>query len=114
MPIAARNEPLIQDLSVTDRSIEVRLRDGRSLSIPLEWSWRLSEASAEERANFLISGDGAYVHWPDLDEDLSAQGMLTGTPAPRPKRSTDPSSSEKKVRVVRKRSGSRSRRRAAD
>ena len=47
-------------------------------------SWRLLEASKEERQNFEISPSGYGVHWPDVDEDLSARGLLRGTPAPRP------------------------------
>lgn len=81
MRTAIHAEPLIRGLEVTDRAIVVQLVDGRVVSVPLDWSWRLSQATPAERTNFRISGDGAYVHWPDVDEDLSAQGMLTGTPA---------------------------------
>jgi Protein of unknown function (DUF2442) len=62
------------------------LVDGRTVSAPLAWSWRLSEATPEQRARYEIIGDGQGVHWPDIDEDLSAQGMLTGVPARRPKK----------------------------
>ncbi|MEZ4282165.1 MAG: DUF2442 domain-containing protein [Myxococcota bacterium] len=103
MRTATRDEPLIESLEVSDRAILVRLVDGRALSIPLEWSWRLSNATPAERANFSISGGGAFVHWPDLDEDLSAQGMLTGTPAPRPEADGSPASLAKsRIRVARK------------
>jgi len=47
--------------------------------------WRLAEATAEQRANYEIMGNGHGVHWPDIDEDISAEGMLYGVPAPRPK-----------------------------
>ena len=60
------------------------LRDGRTISVPLAWSWRLSEASPEQRANYEIIGDGQSIHWPEIDEDLSAEGMLHGIPAPNP------------------------------
>ena len=56
------------------------------MSVPLAWSWRLSEATPEQRAKFKILGDGIGIHWPDLDEDLSAQGFLTGGPARRPRK----------------------------
>ncbi len=59
--------------------------DGRTISVPLAWSWRLSEATPEQRANVRIIGNGQGAHWPDVDEDISAQGMLVGVPAPRPK-----------------------------
>lgn len=49
-------------------------------------SWRLSEATKEQRDNFKIIGDGIGVHWPDIDEDISAEGMLNGIPAGQPTR----------------------------
>ena len=79
------NEPRIKTMRVTDDAISAELRDGRVISVPLAWSWRLSEATAAQRAEFEIIGDGEGVHWPAIDEDLSAEGMLRGTPAPRPK-----------------------------
>lgn len=80
--------PKIKDVSVTDENITASLMDGRVISVPLEWSWRLAEATPEQRAHFEIIGDGHGIHWPDIDEDISAEGMLYGSPAPRPKRST--------------------------
>jgi hypothetical protein len=61
------------------------LVDGRTISIPLAWSWRLSDATPEQRTNYEIIGAGQGVHWPDIDEDISAEGMLHGFPARRPK-----------------------------
>jgi len=58
--------------------------DGRVLNVPLVWSWRLSEATAKQRARFELIGDGQGVHWPDVDEDISVEGMLHGVPAHRP------------------------------
>ena len=72
-------------LEVSDETIEAKLVDGRTISVPLAWSWRLSEATREQRQNFEIIGDGEGVHWPDVDEDISASGMLRGTPAPPPR-----------------------------
>jgi hypothetical protein len=87
MNTAAAAEPLIRDVQVTDEEIIAHLLDGRTISVPLAWSWRLSEATPEQRANFQIIGSGQGVHWPDVDEDISARGMLGGIPAPRPKQS---------------------------
>jgi hypothetical protein len=85
MSTAVSIEPRVKTVSVGDDRITFELVDGRTVSVPLAWSWRLSDATAEQRANFEIIGDGQGVHWPDFDEDLSAQGMLTGVPARRPK-----------------------------
>jgi hypothetical protein len=84
MSIAANlNEARIKSVEITDEEIVAHLIDGRTISVPLAWSWRLSEATAEERAHYEIIGDGHGIHWPDIDEDISAEGMLYGTPAPR-------------------------------
>lgn len=85
MSTAASIEPRIKAVAVTEDSIAFELVDGRAVSVPLAWSWRLSEATPKQRENFEILGDGQGVHWPDIDEDLSAQGMLTGSPARRPR-----------------------------
>lgn len=84
MSTVAVSEPRIKDLRVTDESIIATLVDGRTISVPLVWSWRLSEATPEQRNNFRLLGDGVGVHWPDVDEDISAAGMLSGVPARRP------------------------------
>lgn len=86
MNTVGSGEPRIKRLSVTEEAITAELEDGRVISVPLAWSWRLSEATPEQRSNFELIGGGLGVHWPDIDEDLSAHGMLDGTPAPRPKK----------------------------
>lgn len=85
MNTAASSEPRIVQIEVSDELITAHLTDGRVISVPLTWSWRLSEATAEARRNFRLIGDGEGVHWPDLDEDISASGMLSGVPAHRPR-----------------------------
>lgn len=72
----------LKDIEITEDTITAYLVDGRTISVPLVWSWRLSEATPEQRANYEIIGDGEGVHWPDIDEDISAEGMLYGKPAP--------------------------------
>ena len=81
-------EVRIRDIIVTDDTITAQLVDGRTISVPLAWSWRLSEATPKQRANWEIIGEGQGVHWPDVDEDISAEGMLYGIPAPRPRASS--------------------------
>ncbi len=77
-------EARIEGVSITEDTITACLVDGRMISVPLAWSWRLSEATPEQRAHYEIIGDGQGIHWPDIDEDIGAEGMLHGVPAPRP------------------------------
>ena len=84
MSTAANSDARIQRVLVTENEIIAHLEDGRVISVPLAWSWRLSEASPAQRAKFRIIGTGQGVHWPEVDEDISVEGMLHGTPAPRP------------------------------
>jgi len=84
MSIAASVEARIQAVSVTEDTITAQLVDGRTISVPLAWSWRLSEATPEQRAKFEIIGSGSGIRWPEVDEDISVEGMLHGVPARRP------------------------------
>ena len=84
MSIAVSTEARIRNVKVTSDTITANLVDGRVVSVPLAWSWRLSDATPAQRANFEIIGDGWGVHWPDVDEDISVEGMLHGVPARRP------------------------------
>ena len=86
MSIAVSTDTRVKEVSVNEELITFRLVDGRVVSVPLAWSWRLSEATPAQRSNFEIIGDGYGVHWPDVDEDLSVDGMLHGVPAPRPRK----------------------------
>jgi hypothetical protein len=64
-----------------DRLI-VDLMDGRTISVPLAWYPSLHAASSGQRANWEIAGGGYGIHWPEIDEDLSTEGLLRGAPAP--------------------------------
>jgi hypothetical protein len=77
----AASEPRIVALEVTDDAIVAHLADGRTISVPLAWSWRLANATTAQRRRFELIGNGEGVHWPDIDEDISAKGMLQGLPA---------------------------------
>ena len=83
MSTAVTVESRIDHVDVSDDTT-AHLVDGRVINVPLAWSWRLSEATPAQRANWELIGDGHGVHWPDIDEDLSADGMLNGVPARRP------------------------------
>jgi hypothetical protein len=77
-------EPRIKGIEIDEDTITAHLVDGRTISVPLAWSWRLSDATPAQRKNYQIIADGVGVHWPDIDEDISAEGMLSGIPARRP------------------------------
>jgi hypothetical protein len=89
MNTAVQTESRIRRVDVSEEAITAHLADGRVISVPLTWSWRLAEATPAQRANWELIGDGHGVHWPDVDEDISADGMLHGTPAPRPAGKSD-------------------------
>jgi hypothetical protein len=72
---------VVQALAVTDEALTVDLADGRTLSVPLAWYPRLLHANAAERANWRLIGRGEGIHWPDLDEDISVEGLLAGRPS---------------------------------
>jgi hypothetical protein len=86
MSTVVNTEARIQSVSVTDDTISAQLVDGRTISVPLAWSWRLSEATPEQRSRFEIIGTGSGIHWPEVDEDISVEGMLHGIPARQPRR----------------------------
>lgn len=78
----------VKDVRFADDSLAVDLVDGRTISVPLVWYPRLLDASAEQRQNWQVSAAGYGIHWPDVDEDLSTEGLLRGAPAaPEPARS---------------------------
>lgn len=81
MSTAVSNRPRMKKIEVSETLITAHLTDGRIISVPLTWSWRLSDATPEQRADYELMGDGDGAHWPDIDEDISVQGMLSGGPA---------------------------------
>lgn len=73
----------VLDVRFDDASLIVDLMDGRSISVPLAWYPRLLHASPAERAGWEKAGGGYGIHWPQIDEDLSTEGLLRGAPAPK-------------------------------
>ena len=71
-------EARAQNVVVTDDALVVELVDGRTISVPLAWYPRLAHGSAAERGHWRFIGDGEGIHWPDLDEDVSTEGLLAG------------------------------------
>jgi hypothetical protein len=77
----------VQHVTVTEDSLMVDLVDGRTVSVPLAWYPRLLHGQPEERANWRIIGQGEGIHWPELDEDISAENILLGQPSGESQRS---------------------------
>jgi hypothetical protein len=71
-------QPGAQSVMVSDDALIVDLVDGRTIIVPLVWYPRLWHGTPEECNHFEIFGEGAYIHWPDLDEDLTVTGLLIG------------------------------------
>jgi hypothetical protein len=79
--LAVEVNPLAIDVSCSENELQVILSDGRRISVPLAWFPRLVAGTAEQRAKFVLLGDGQGIHWPELDEDLSVVGLLKGVRA---------------------------------
>jgi len=71
----------VKDVRFTEDTMAVDLVDGRTITVPLVWYPRLLGATPEQRRNWQISSAGFGIHWPDVDEDLSTEGLLRGAPA---------------------------------
>jgi len=71
----------VRDVHLTEETLAVDLLDGRTIIVPLTWFPRLLEATEEQRQVWKISGAGYGIHWPEIDEDLSTEGLLRGAPA---------------------------------
>jgi len=73
--------PAAMNVVVTDDTLTVDLSDGRTISVPLAWYPRLVHGTAAERATWRIIGHGEGIHWPQLDDDISVEGLLAGRPS---------------------------------
>ena len=73
----------VKNVGFSEDRLIVDLLDGRTISVPLAWYPRLLHATVEQRQNWKLCGGGFGIHWPDVDEDLSTEGLLRGAPAPR-------------------------------
>ena len=80
--LALSADERVKEVRVTEETLSVDLIDGRTITVPLAWYPRLSTATAEQRAHWQVCGGGYGIHWPDVDEDLSTEGLLRGAPAP--------------------------------
>jgi Protein of unknown function (DUF2442) len=80
--LAISTDERVRDVRLSQDTLTVDLMDGRTISVPLVWYPRLISGTAKQRSNWKVSAAGYGIHWPDLDEDLSTEGLLRGAPAP--------------------------------
>ena len=80
--LALSADERVANVAFSPDSLSVSLMDGRTISVPLTWYPKLLHATEKQRKNWKIAGAGYGIHWPDLDEDLSTEGLHRGAPAP--------------------------------
>ena len=76
--LETERDTFAESVRFSEDSLTVRLDDGRSLSVPLTWYPRLLHWTPAERETYELTGEGEGVHWPQLDEDISVEGLLAG------------------------------------
>ena len=79
---APSTDPRAKEVRCSSDELTVVLADGRTISVPLAWFPRLLHATPAQRANFEFLGEGHGIHWPDIDEDISVEGILRGAKSP--------------------------------
>ncbi|MEM9275108.1 MAG: DUF2442 domain-containing protein [Cyanobacteria bacterium P01_F01_bin.143] len=80
--LAIKTDDKVQHVYFTEDTISVELMDGRTITVPLVWYPRLLAATPEQREQWQVCGGGYGIHWEEIDEDLSTEGLLRGAPAP--------------------------------
>ena len=81
--LAPEADERVKTVRFTEDSLSVDLMDGRTITVPLVWYPKLLEATSEQLEAWQICGGGYGIHWQSLDEDLSTEGLLRGSPAPK-------------------------------
>jgi hypothetical protein len=81
--LAIQADKRVKDVKTDPDMLQVDLMDGRSIRVPLAWYPRLLKASEAKRSNWERCGGGYGIHWPEIDEHISTEGLLRGAPAPR-------------------------------
>ena len=81
--LAIQADERVKDVVIDEDALQMDLMDGRSIRVPLAWYPSLLDATEAQRSNWEICGGGYGIHWPELDEHLSSEGLLRGAPAPR-------------------------------
>ncbi len=94
--------PSVEAVTVTEDTLSVDLSDGRTISVPLEWFPRLVHATRKERNNWRVIGRGQGIHWEDIDEDISVEGLLAGKPSRESQTSFKKWLSQRQTRLTRR------------
>jgi hypothetical protein len=81
--LAPQADERVKAVQIDEDTLSVELMDGRTISVPLAWFPRLLNATQEQREHWQICGGGYGLHWEEIDEDISTEGLLRGAPAPR-------------------------------
>jgi hypothetical protein len=81
--LAINSDERVAGVAFDAERLIVDLMDGRTIAVPLAWYPRLLDATPEQRSDWEIAGGGYGIHWPQIDEDLSVEGLLRGAPAAR-------------------------------
>ena len=81
--LALTADERVKNVKCNEDTLTVDLMDGRTISVPIIWYPKLFEATSEQRNHWELCSAGYGIHWPDIDEDLSTEGLLRGAPAPR-------------------------------
>ena len=97
--------PRAEKVKVSEDTLSVDLSDGRTISVPLEWFPRLLHATPSERTNWRLIGKGHGIHWEDLDEDISVEGLLKGKPSGESQQSFKKWLSQRELRLTTPSSG---------
>ncbi len=80
---AIKTDERVQNVHFSEDTISVDLMDGRTITVPLVWYPRLLTTTPKQREKWSVCGGGYGIHWSEIDEDLSTEGLLRGAPAPR-------------------------------
>jgi hypothetical protein len=81
--LAIQADERVKNVVLDEDALLVDMMDGRSIRVPLAWYPSLLNATEGQRSNWEVCGGGYGIHWPELDEHLSTEGLLRGAPAPR-------------------------------
>ena len=68
--------PQAREIEITEDTLVIHVKDGRTLAVPLAWFPRLLDATKAQLVNYQIVGGGEALHWPEIDEDISVPRLF--------------------------------------